>query len=420
MRRLSGSFRPGRRRSSAGGTHLLRRRFLAEPPNAKDHRMKNGPDCNDMDQLICFSHLRWNFVHQRPQHLLTRAAQHLRVHYFEEPEIVQHAEARLRMEVRDGIIRLVPETPHDAAPISLQRRLLQSYLRQLPHRFRIGWFYTPLALRFANPAAFDFIVYDCMDELSGFHGADPDMQTMERRLFQAADLVFTGGASLFESKRTQHHNVRLEPSSVDAAHFAMARTWADGDPADQAQLPRPRIGWFGVIDERMDLELVAKLADLRPAWAFVMLGPVVKIDPDTLPRRPNLHWLGPKPYAELPKYLAGWDCGFMPFARNAATRFMSPTKTPEYLAAGVPLVSTPIPDVVSPWGEAGLVEIAADVQPFVGAVERTMRQRSGDWLALADRSLASLSWDRTWARMSAAIRGARVRSPQALSPAVAG
>ncbi len=227
------------------------------------------------------------------------------------------------------------------------------------------WYYTPCAVNFSLHREPDLCVYDCMDELSAFKGASPELAVCERRLFALADLVFTGGHALYEAKRFRHPNVHVFPSSVDKEHFAKARAAQTADPADQALIAHPRIGFFGVIDERFDIELTAAIADLRPDWQFIMLGPVVKIDEATLPQRANLHRLGCKDYQELPQYLAHWDAGFMPFAINAATRFISPTKTPEFLAAGLPVVSTPVRDVVRDWGDPGCVEISRDGAGFV-------------------------------------------------------
>ena len=367
--------------------------------------------------LLCLSHLRWNFVFQRPQHLLTRAARDHDVIFFEEP--VFRAGSALTLElhaVQDGVTVAVPVLPEGLKGHAIgaaQRTLLDDLLAGEAGRPMIAWFYTPMALEFAGHLRPDVTVYDCMDELSAFRGAPPQMLEMERRLLARADLVFTGGRSLYEAKRNRHPRVSCFPSSIDAAHFAAARA-PQADPADQAGIPRPRIGFFGVVDERMDTDLVAALAAARPDWSFVMIGPVVKIDPASLPRRPNIHWLGGKSYADLPHYLAGWDAGFMPFARNESTRFISPTKTPEFLAAGRPLVSTPITDVVRDWGPkeqggAGLVEIAGDPVAMAAALQHVMQRPAAPWLAQVDRRLAQTSWDRTWAEMQqqigAAMRG---------------
>jgi UDP-galactopyranose mutase len=376
--------------------------------------------------LLCLSHLRWNFVYQRPQHLLTRAAQGYDVLYLEEP--VYHPGITPRLDIHrmpEGLtiaVPLLPEGITDAAAIAAQRSLLNELLAPEAGRPMIAWYYTPMALEFSAHLRPDITVYDCMDELSAFRGAPPRMLELEQALLNRADLVFTGGRSLYEAKRNRHARVSCFPSSIDTAHFAAARAGA-AEPAEVAGLPRPRIGFFGVIDERMDPALVGELAALRPDWSFVMIGPVMKIDPADLPRLPNIHWLGGRGYKELPACLGAWDAGFMPFARNESTRFISPTKTPEFLAAGLPVVSTPITDVVRDWGpkpdgSPGLVEIAEDAEGFARALDMMLTRPRTPWLKQVDRRLAQISWDRTWAEMRglmetamrAADRTARTRT----------
>jgi UDP-galactopyranose mutase len=265
-----------------------------------------------------------------------------------------------------------------------------------------------MALSFTDhlrPAA---TVYDCMDELSAFQGAPAALQVREQALLERTDLMLTGGQTLYEAKRGQHANIHPFPSSVDVDHFARARR-VTVDPPDQAAIARPRLGFFGVIDERMDIELLAGVAAARPDWQIVLLGPVVKISPAVLPRHRNIHYLGPKKYDDLPEYLAGWDVALLPFARNEATRFISPTKTPEYLAGGRPVVSTSIQDVVHPYGELGLVEIADEAGEFEAAVLRCLdgRGERGDrWLERVDELLAGGSWDETFRSMSDLIEAA--------------
>ncbi|HEY2289106.1 MAG TPA: glycosyltransferase [Thermoanaerobaculia bacterium] len=367
--------------------------------------------------LVCLSHLRWDFVYQRPQHLMSRFARDRRVFFFEEP-IFEDGPARLDVGERPGGVRVaVPRLPHGLPPEEVeaaQRDLLQGMLADHGVSDYLLWYYTPMALGFSAGLAPAAVVYDCMDELSLFRGAPPALLERERRLLEIADLVFTGGQSLYEAKRERHPSVHAFPSSIDAEHFGRARRPAP-EPADQAAIPRPRLGYFGVIDERIDLDLLAAAAGARPDWQWVMIGPVVKIDPETLPRRSNLHYLGMKAYDELPSYLAGWDAALMPFAANESTRFISPTKTPEYLAGGRPVVSTPIRDVVRPYGELALVEIAADPEAFVAAAERSMR-RLGEgspereaWLVQVDEFLSRGSWSRTFRHMSDLIDGAVLR-----------
>lgn len=353
--------------------------------------------------LVCFSHLRWDFVWQRPQHLLSRAAENFRVVVFEEPVFKPGVLARLDMSRRDGALRVatpvLPEGSSALETIMAQRRLLERFLAAEPQGPRVFWYYTPMAMAFSSHLSADLCIYDNMDELSAFRGASREMLANEEELFARTDLVFTGGMSLYEAKRNRHRSVHAFPSSIDFAHFAAARSFAGPEPKDQAPIARPRLGFFGVVDERMDIDLVAKVAEARPDWQLVMIGPVVKIDPTALPRRPNIHWLGPKNYIELPAYLAGWDVGLMPFALNESTRFISPTKTPEFLAAGVPVVSTSITDVVRPYGQKGLVEIASSPSDMVAKAEALLSRTKSNWLARTDRHLATNSWDKTWKTM---------------------
>ena len=362
--------------------------------------------------LLCLSHLRWDFVFQRPQHLLTQAAATYEVIFFEEPEPTLQPDDAPYLQVRrtqEGVLVATPLLPSSLDVLSAEaslRELLDKMLSDLGGAVAVTWYYTPMALAFAGHVRAGVMVYDCMDELSLFRGASPRLALLERQLLKRADLVFTGGRSLHEAKRKLHPRTHLFPSSVDTAHFGRARSDAAADPADQAGLPEPRIGFFGVLDERIDFALVDSVAAARPDWQLVMLGPTAKIDSAALPRRPNLHWLGMKSYAELPKYLAGWSAGLMPFALNEATRFISPTKTPEFLAAGVPLVSTPVPDVVADWGLDKLVGIADGPDAVVSAVEAAMARPRQPWLANVDRRLGHLSWKATWVRMRALLESA--------------
>jgi glycosyltransferase involved in cell wall biosynthesis len=367
----------------------------------------------DADTIFCFSHLRWNFVYQRPQHLLSRAALTHTVYFIEEPIFQDGISPHLAMEqTSEGVCVAVPMLPHGLngpQVVKAQKELVDQLSASRTGGRLISWYYTPMALPFSRDLAEDVCVYDNMDELSAFRGAPPRMVAMERELFRRADVVFTGGQTLYEAKRGRHANVHAFPSSIDAAHFGKARRQDVQALPDQDGLPHPRLGFFGVIDERMDVDLVGRAAQLRPDWQFIMIGPVVKIDPATLPQRPNLHWLGGKSYQELPAYLAGWDAGIMPFALNESTRFISPTKTPEFLAAGVPVVSTAITDVIRPYGDLGLVEIANTAEDFVTKAELLLTRPKEAWLSRVDRHLSTMSWDLTWNRMSQHIDKAPAR-----------
>ena len=354
--------------------------------------------------LVCLSHLRWDHVFQRPHHLMVRAARDRRVFFVEEP--LEASRRGVRVEKRGDMTVVVPQLP-PGLPEAVRRTVLSAVLRdfladQGVHRPTL-WYYTPLGLRWTDGIEPSAVVYDCMDELSAFRNAAPELPVLERGLLARADVVFTGGQSLWERKHRSHPDVHALPSAVDAAHFALARR-PQPDPADQAAIPHPRLGWFGVIDERLDLDLLAAVARRRPDWSIVLVGPVAKIDEASIPDLPNVHRLGQKSYEELPAYLAGWDVAIMPFARNEATAFISPTKTPEYLAGGRPVVSTSITDVVRPYGANGLVRIADDADAFEAACEAAMAEDDRTRIRAADSFLAGISWDRTWSTMDRHLR----------------
>jgi UDP-galactopyranose mutase len=361
----------------------------------------------DTTDLVCFSHLRWDFVYQRPQHLLSRCAAKRRVFFVEEPIF---SNCSMRLEVREadsGVHVVVPHLPEGLRSEIAIDAVMKDLTRQLfvEHDIKeyVFWYYTPLALSFTDHFKPIASVYDCMDELSAFKGAHSKLPVLEKQLFRQVDLVFTGGQSLYEAKRAQHPAVYAFPSSIDVAHFGKARK-AVNDPEDQAHIPHPRLGFFGVIDERFDVELLDEVAAKRPDWNFVIIGPIVKIHPDTLPKHSNIHYLGGKKYNELPDYLAGWDVALLLFARNESTRFISPTKTPEYLAAGKPVISTSIRDVVRPYGEMKLVEITDTADEFIHAAEKLLSRRDdSEWLQKVDSFLENISWDKTWAQMSELI-----------------
>jgi UDP-galactopyranose mutase len=354
--------------------------------------------------LICLSHLRWDFVFQRPQHLMSRFAAMMPVYFVEEPIFEGDAAPELlHRRTAERLTVLVPRLPArmpSAEAARHQKKLLGEFLSRAGIVSPVLWFYTPMALEFIPEVPAAVVIYDCMDELSAFKDASSELRRFEAELLGRADIVFTGGISLYEAKHGRHSNVHAFPSAVDVPHFAQARRSCT-DPSDQIDTPRPRLGFFGVIDERLDRGLVAAVAQTRSDWQLIFIGPVVKIDPETLPQLPNVHYLGRKNYADLPGYIAHWDAAMMPFALNEATRFISPTKTPEYLAAGKPVISTPIVDVVHSWGHLDAVRIAGSPTDFIkeAAAALSLAEGAPNWLEPVDRLLAEMSWDRTWSQM---------------------
>jgi UDP-galactopyranose mutase len=355
--------------------------------------------------LICFSHLRWNFVYQRPQHIMTRLSNYMKVTYIEEP-IYDAAEPHYALnEISDSLTVVIPHLPTNTSGETEQlEQLLLGYIKTTQIEDMVLWYYTPMALEFSRAIKPGMIVYDCMDELSAFKFAPAKLQDLETELFMRADLVFTGGHSLYEEKKNYHSAIFPFPSSIEKEHFAKARS-NKYVPHDQQMIDGIKLGFFGVIDERFDIELIRELAQKRPSWQIILLGPVVKIDPTTLPREENIHYLGQKTYQELPSYLSGWDIALIPFMLNESTRFISPTKTPEYLAAGIPVISTPIRDVVDPYGREKLVWICSNADELIEAAEIELSKKDKSlWLLDVDAFLSDMSWDKTTWTMFSLIR----------------
>jgi len=365
---------------------------------------------HDID-LVCFSHLRWGFVFQRPNHLLSRFSKHQRVFFIEEP-IFYEGEDKLQIEnYNENLFVVTPHMknkPSEQHVAKQQKKFIDNLFTNMNIEKYFAWYYTPMALPFTSHLKPQLVVYDCMDELSAFKFAPPQLTILEKQLFKKANVVFTGGQSIYESKKNAHHNIYAFPSSIDKHHFGKARKIKE-DPDDQKHIPHPRFGFFGVIDERFDIDLIDSVAKAKPDWHFVLLGPIVKIDPASLPKYHNIHYLGGKKYDELPNYIAGWDIAMVAFAMNESTRFISPTKTPEYLAAGKPVISTPIRDVVRPYGDNKLVHIVDNAQEFIEAGEEELsKKRKSSWLKKVDDFLLYNSWDRTWGQMVRHIEDAYV------------
>jgi glycosyltransferase involved in cell wall biosynthesis len=371
------------------------------------------PQSNTSD-LVCFCHLRWNFVYQRPQHLLSRFAKRFRVFFVEEPIFGAEKNHLHVSKPSDNLWVVVPQLRDGLSEEEIyaaKRDLLARFFREMNIIKYLFWYYTPMALQFTRNFKPEAVIYDCMDELSCFKFAPPLLKKLEKELMARADVMFTGGYSLYEAKKDQHRNIYPFPSSIEKEHFAKARKQTK-DPADQSNIPHPRFGFYGVIDERFDLELVRRVAEKRPNWHFVIIGPVVKIDPASLPQRSNIHYLGGKSYEQLPEYLAGWDIAFIPFELNESTKYISPTKTPEYLAAGKPVISTSIRDVVSPYGNNGLVHIADTAEDFIRFAELELKSKDKTkWLQKSDEFLANNSWDNTWSKMMHHINQVLHRTP---------
>jgi glycosyltransferase involved in cell wall biosynthesis len=350
-----------------------------------------------MKAVVVFSHLRWDLFYQRPQHVLSRMARRWRVVFIEEPVAGSARDELEVFEPAPGVqvwrAHVTGPAPgfHDEHLPALQQLVADGMREQAVTDYWL-WFCTPMALPLASRLKPRGVVYDCMDELSTFRGAPKQLVQRENALFKIADLVFTAGRSLHNAKRSRHPDVHCFAASVDARHFANV---GSGHPL-HADIPRPRLGYCGVIDERINLVLLDAIARERPDWNIVMVGPVVKIDAPDLPRRDNIHWLGPRSYEELPALISGWDVCLLPFALTDATRSICPAQALEYMACGRPAVSTSIRDVVEPYGQ--VVHIADTPQGFVADCEMIMRRTPEEQAAQAcamAQVVARTSWDST-------------------------
>jgi glycosyltransferase involved in cell wall biosynthesis len=368
----------------------------------------NGVTDND---LICISHLRWEPVYQRPQHLMSRAAKTRRVFFVEEPQFENKETVRLEIRRDDsGVLVVTPFLPTDLLEVDMHEhfsQLLEQLITYHAVKEYTLWLYTPMLLpalltlseRLHKPRA---VVYDCIDEFAQDCFASSELRERETHLFAWADVVFVGGHSLYEAKCKQHANVHLFSSSVDVDHFAKA-TLHPSEPADMQAIPHPRIGFVGIIDEQVDRLLLSEVAKACPDLHFIMIGPVVNSSKEVLPKGDNIHYLGQKAYLDLPNYLAHIDVAMMPFVVNDLARFISPTKTPEYLAAGKPVISTPVQDVVWPYGEKDLVFIAKNSSEFIVGLEQLLAQDQTQRRSRADVFVNRLSWNQTWLEMNRCI-----------------
>ena len=361
-------------------------------------------------ELIVLSHLRWDWVWQRPQQLVSRLgkSEERTTWFVEEPiQVAGELERnRLATAQTDGVTRVWLEIPEQGRHVGFFDEVLPDYVEQLPQLVgppggeRVVWIYTPLALELAEALNPTTLVYDVMDDLAAFKDAAPELVVRQRQALRRADVVFAGGRSLHRSVVKQGRiDAQLLPSGVATEHYSSAVSAERGTG-------RPTAGYVGVLDERLDLDLIAGIAELLPEWEIRMIGPVIKIDPATLPQAPNIVYYGQQPYEELPGHMAELDVALMPFALNEATRSISPTKTLEYLASGLSVVSTRVPDVVADFDD--VVELRDDAHGFAEAC-RLLRERAGSPQSDAlRRILRRNSWDRIAKRMEALVFSPRL------------
>ena len=362
-----------------------------------------------MPDLVVLSHLRWVFVWQRPQHLISRLARNRRTWFVEEPVVGDVDEPALRVAEHGSVTRVWLEVPGEERHVDFGDPSAASYgdaLKALlgTAQGRVVWLYTPMALDLGVALGPEVVVYDVMDDLASFKGAPAALRFLQQQALRRADLVFAGGRSLHRSVAGRRPDAHLFPSGVEPEHYAVAGTNRRSDRT-------PVAGYVGVIDERLDLELIARLAAALPGWEIRLVGPVVKIDEATLPRAANISYPGAQPYERLPQLMAEFDVGLMPFALNEATASISPTKTLEYLAAGLPVVSTRVPDVVADYGEQ--VALARDADGFAAACKAALAEDPEERRQRVAPLLRRHHWDAIAARMEALVDAVRACAPEA-------
>lgn len=344
--------------------------------------------------MIVFCHLRWDFVYQRPQHILSRLSKEYRILVVEEPV---HFES---MKKSTFEIREINSQIHVCQPHVSDMEEIGPYLKKHLKNtvFSVGWFYSAAFVSVLDTLECETVVYDCMDELTLFKGASQKLVDQENLLLSAADVVYTGGKSLYESKKLKHHNVFCFPSSVDITHFSGAKDKVSTMPDDLKGISTPIVGYYGVIDERIDLRLLKNAAAKSPNYSFVMIGPICKIEESDLPRAKNIHYLGMKSYEDLPNYLQYFDVAMMPFALNDSTKFISPTKTLEYMAAGKPIISTRIKDVERDYSDCVMLVDSSD--EFTLALKFPMQNFEEKYKFILEKT----SWNATVEKMNSMIK----------------
>lgn len=367
--------------------------------------------------MVVHCHLRWDGVWQRPQQILSRMARERRICFIEEPIFLAPGEEPwLRTREEGGVTVAQPHVPAQeehlprvsAANQEIIRGLVGPWLEANGWTGGVRWHYAPMATYMRDLTRDHTVVYDCMDELSAFRGAPPELVERERDLMAEADVMFTGGLSMYLNKRQHHANCHRFDSGVDVDHFQRATRAETPVPEDAQGLPGPVIGYYGVIDERMDYGAIRALSAAFPDGTILLVGPVTKVDPAELPQAPNIRYTGQRTYNDLPGYLKAFDVALVPFADNEATRYLSPTKTLEYFAGLKPVVSSPVKDVVENY--ADIVRLARTPEEYVAAVRAALAEDNQDRARRGLEKANEKTWDAIVQQMTALVDDAERRA----------
>lgn len=411
--------------SSTRSPNLFQNPNRPAKKRARNTRRPAGPAHPADYPIIVHCHLSWDWVWQRPQQFISRLSRRHKILFLEmaapDPQLAAPLARFYQPEGLPNLTVLRLQFPawrwNDADYVDRQRaRLVNDFLENGPLAGQfdpaVHWFYDPMAFPgFASQLQDRTVVYDCMDELSKFRAAPPELVAREAELLKRADVVFTGGRKLFEAKSRLHANCHFFGCGVDWEHFGQAQAGETVVPPELAALKKPILGYFGVIDERLDYELIRRLAQSDPNWSIALIGPVLKVDEGSLPSAPNLHWLGQRPYAQLPALCKGFDVCLMPFARNESTEFINPTKALEYMATGRPIISTAIPDVVSNFGS--VVSIARNPDEFIGLCRQAVGSPDAQATAAGLKLARENSWEAIVAQLEELVSEASGKEAKA-------
>lgn len=353
--------------------------------------------------LLVLAHSRWDLDHHRGHNIFSRYAQKRRVFYFEEPSFGQTEIPRLH--IRDTFENVMVVTPHLPNPIKSNQ--IDSILRELIDELIFEeeiinftlWLQTPRAFRYARDIDATTIIYECMEDYDNINNFSENLFQVEKELMENSDIIFVVSEALYQKKKFQHHNIHVFPNSADYFHFIQSRDFIL-DPYDQIHIPHPRIGFYGIIDQSIDLKLIDEIAQIREDLNFVFIGPLKDTKFSQLPTRKNIYYLEQKDYNLIPLYVAEWDCGLLPFCINEVTQYSSPHQTAELLMAGKPIVATHIPDISIRFGKKSLAKMASNAEDFSEKIDKAiLESKEQKWKELIDNELKNETWDQVFKKM---------------------
>jgi glycosyltransferase involved in cell wall biosynthesis len=377
--------------------------------------------------IICFAH-DWNGDPTSKTHIMRILSEKNRILWinsvgWRRPSVSGRDARRLVAKVRQitqGLVQVNPNL-HVASPPAvplpgvpgverLNRTLLTASVRHFARRAGLErpilWTFLPTTVTLVGRLGESRVIYHCVDEYAAFAGVPREaFRRMEHDLVRRADLVITSADSLCQERRRLNPSTFFVSHGVDVAHFSRTLDPEMAPAPEVRGLPGPVVGFFGLLAEWVDLEMIREMARRRPDWSFVLVGKAT-VDTAALRAMPNVRLLGQKPYASLPAYCRAFDVGLIPFKRDELTEKANPLKLREYLAAGLPVVSSDLPEVRK---YKDLVHLANGADGFIAAVERALRERSETAARARVDAMKHESWEARVEEISELIEGAHGR-----------